>query len=229
MSHQTQGFPAFADDDLDLFTNTEFFDFDPNVPVPDIFNDISFTNGQNQQYPGVTPFSGNISAPNSLPPSPPNGLPFAGQFQQSQPTVPSAQDLAVLLPAYPTQPQQTTIQPQPGQKRKAGSISATTTSPTDFVENTRVAAEEDKRRRNTAASARFRVKKKQREQALEQTAREMTERVHVLEARVGQLEMENKWLKGLVTEKNIPLDGAPIGVDVTAGAEEEAEDEEASA
>lgn len=69
-------------------------------------------------------------------------------------------------------------------------------------ENARVAAEEDKRRRNTAASARFRVKKKQREQALEKTAKEMTDRVSVLETRIQQLETENTWLKGLITEKS---------------------------
>lgn len=66
-----------------------------------------------------------------------------------------------------------------------------------------MAAEEDKRRRNTAASARFRVKKKQREQALEKTAKDMSDKVQILEARVNQLEMENKWLKGLITEKNL--------------------------
>lgn len=74
-------------------------------------------------------------------------------------------------------------------------------------ESSRLAAEEDKRRRNTAASARFRVKKKQREQALEKTAKDMTEKVNALEAKVSQLEMENKWLKGLITEKNEARDG----------------------
>ena len=69
-------------------------------------------------------------------------------------------------------------------------------------EASRLAAEEDKRRRNTAASARFRVKKKQREQTLERTAKEMTDKVGSLEARIGQLETENKWLKNLITEKN---------------------------
>lgn len=63
-------------------------------------------------------------------------------------------------------------------------------------------AEEDRRRRNTAASARFRMKKKQREQTLERTVRETTERNATLEARVAQLEMENRWLKNLVTEKH---------------------------
>lgn len=66
----------------------------------------------------------------------------------------------------------------------------------------RLAADEDKRRRNTAASARFRVKKKQKEQQLEKTAKDMTERVQALEQRVQQLELENKWLKGLIVEKN---------------------------
>lgn len=69
-------------------------------------------------------------------------------------------------------------------------------------EGARVAAEEDKRRRNTAASARFRVKKKQREQALEQNAKEMQDKATRLEQKVQQLETENAWLKGLITEKS---------------------------
>lgn len=69
-------------------------------------------------------------------------------------------------------------------------------------DKSRLAAEEDKRRRNTAASARFRIKKKQREQALETTVREAQDKNSKLEARVNQLEMENKWLKDLITEKN---------------------------
>ncbi|EED16381.1 bZIP transcription factor, putative [Talaromyces stipitatus ATCC 10500] len=69
-------------------------------------------------------------------------------------------------------------------------------------EQNRLAIEEDKRRRNTAASARFRVKKKQREQALERAVQEATEVKASLEARVTQLEMENRWLKNLLTEKN---------------------------
>lgn len=72
----------------------------------------------------------------------------------------------------------------------------------NFEDASRVAAEEDKRRRNTAASARFRIKKKQREQALEKSAKEMTEKVTSLENKVSQLETENKWLKNLLVEKN---------------------------
>lgn len=70
-----------------------------------------------------------------------------------------------------------------------------------------VAVEEDKRRRNTEASARFRVKKKVREQALERTAAEMTEKVRGLEERVKQLERENGWLKGLIVERRDNMKG----------------------
>ncbi|CAG8435178.1 4599_t:CDS:1 [Funneliformis mosseae] len=69
----------------------------------------------------------------------------------------------------------------------------------------KLAAEEDKRRRNTAASARFRVKKKMREQALERTAREMTAKAETLESRVRELEMEIKWLRSLIVEKDARL------------------------
>lgn len=65
--------------------------------------------------------------------------------------------------------------------------------------------EEDKRKRNTAASARFRMKKKLREQALEQTAKEMTVKAEALEKRVIELEKEAKWLRALVVEKDPAL------------------------
>ena len=42
----------------------------------------------------------------------------------------------------------------------------------------------DKRRRNTAASARFRARKKQRQQELERSARDMGRRVQDLETKV---------------------------------------------
>ncbi|KAF9201156.1 hypothetical protein BGZ49_008625 [Haplosporangium sp. Z 27] len=77
----------------------------------------------------------------------------------------------------------------------------------------KVAAEEDKRRRNTAASARFRYKKKLREQALEQTAKEQTIRAETLEARVKELEMEVKWLRGLIVEKDSRLHEVSASLD----------------
>ena len=59
-------------------------------------------------------------------------------------------------------------------------------------------AAEDKRRRNTAASARFRLKKKEREAALEKKSKELEMRVTELERECEGLRRENGWLKGLV-------------------------------
>lgn len=57
-----------------------------------------------------------------------------------------------------------------------------------------------RRQRNTAASARFRAKKKRREQSLERGAGEKRERLRELEARIKELEVENGWLKDLIME-----------------------------
>lgn len=91
--------------------------------------------------------------------------------------------------------------PRPAENRTPESLNGSKPGQS-FEEQSRVAAEEDKRRRNTAASARFRIKKKQREQALEKSAKEMSEKVSQLEARINLLETENRWLKNLVMEKN---------------------------
>ncbi|KAL9557647.1 hypothetical protein MBANPS3_001297 [Mucor bainieri] len=69
------------------------------------------------------------------------------------------------------------------------------------VSKEKSAVEEDKRKRNTAASARFRIKKKQREQSMEKTVQEMTEKSTGLENRVKELELEIKFLRGLLIEK----------------------------
>jgi hypothetical protein len=64
------------------------------------------------------------------------------------------------------------------------------------------AVEEDKRRRNTAASARFRMKKKEREADLERRSKEMNDRCDELQKRIGVLETENRWLRELITERS---------------------------
>ena len=45
------------------------------------------------------------------------------------------------------------------------------------------------------------MKKKQREAALEQKAKELNDRTSSLEQKIGRLETENEWLKNLITEK----------------------------
>ncbi|WFC93702.1 hypothetical protein MBRA1_000324 [Malassezia brasiliensis] len=76
-----------------------------------------------------------------------------------------------------------------------------TGNPEADAEANRLALEEDKRRRNTAASARFRVKKKQREAALEMTARELEAQVGELKQINERLRTENEWLKRLITTR----------------------------
>lgn len=61
---------------------------------------------------------------------------------------------------------------------------------------------EVKRKRNTAASARFRIKKKLKEKQMEEQAKELQDRLNTLEKRLKTLEMENKCLKQLILEKN---------------------------
>lgn len=55
-----------------------------------------------------------------------------------------------------------------------------------------------KRQRNTAASARFRAKKKQREQELQASERAKREALQRLEGKVKDLEDENRFLKDLI-------------------------------
>lgn len=118
------------------------------------------------------------------------GLPAPIQSQQP-PFFPAASTVASPIAETPTPT-------SAAHKRKASSAED---DDDNLEDSSRAAAEEDKRRRNTAASARFRVKKKQREQALEKSAKEMSDKVAALEGRINQLETENKWLKNLVTEK----------------------------
>jgi len=82
-------------------------------------------------------------------------------------------------------------------------MSVTSIEPPNFREeslppNPNLSPAEDKRRRNTAASARFRLKKKEREAALEGRAKELETKVNELERECEGLRRENGWLKGLV-------------------------------
>ncbi|KAM0788122.1 hypothetical protein ACM66B_001288 [Microbotryomycetes sp. NB124-2] len=81
-------------------------------------------------------------------------------------------------------------------------------------EANRVALEEDKRRRNTAASARFRMKKKAREAALEQSAKELQDKVAQLEGEIAGLRNENQRLRSMITDKS---GGAALDFAAVAG------------
>lgn len=61
--------------------------------------------------------------------------------------------------------------------------------------------EEVKRKRNTAASARFRIKKKLKEKEMEVKIDQLDEMIKKFELKINELEMENRLLKNLIIEK----------------------------
>ncbi|KIR54573.1 regulatory protein Cys-3 [Cryptococcus gattii Ru294] len=83
--------------------------------------------------------------------------------------------------------------------------------------------EEDKRRRNTEASARFRAKKKEREQALERRAKELEAQVASLTAENSSLQNENRLLKAIVLNGSNPGAAALAGV-IGAGHDTQGQD-----
>lgn len=183
--HELPNEIAHLGDDLDFLAHADFFDFDSFNPNAVEYNNRSPTN-VDPKHPSV------VNGPNYQ----------FGEFQTYPPTVSSSPASTALHGQYPPQPHhQLAFAQQAGTKRKS-SVANSLPSAADLEETSRMAAEEDKRRRNTAASARFRIKKKQREQALEKATKDMTDKLQALEGKVQQLEMENKWLKGLITDKN---------------------------
>ncbi|KAH8107776.1 hypothetical protein BXZ70DRAFT_11537 [Cristinia sonorae] len=114
------------------------------------------------------------------------------------------------VPSAPAASQQkpspsVTVPPPPASKRARTARTASSEPPSpadshtpeDEEGSTPLTAAEDKRRRNTAASARFRLKKKEREAALEKKAKELEVKVSELEKECEALRRENGWLKGL--------------------------------
>lgn len=193
-------------DSLDMYTNSTFdfldtdFEFDPNTTttaaaagmedvggaaetkVMDLFAAEDMFGDLADVVPG--PFVGGYDVM-AMPPSSSvqNNAFGASQFPMSPP----AQFTAASTPMADASP----ATPAPKGRKKAA------TNPEAVS-----AADEDKRRRNTAASARFRVKKKQHEQQLKDKTKELTEHALKLEERVRKLEMENELLRGLIIEKN---------------------------
>jgi hypothetical protein len=189
------------EEELAMFTNTDFTHFDiPSIPDAGAAGfdlDDNTTAGSNIKYEdllaGATPPSVLVGV------SPPEPVPLFPNYNTPiQPAPPATAFTVNPQPPSSLTPSATSPQTQPAKKRKADALSPAISA----EEQSRLAVEEDKRRRNTAASARFRVKKKQREAALERTVKEVNDKNAQLQSRVAQLEMENKWLKDLIVEKN---------------------------
>ncbi|KAL7749001.1 hypothetical protein RI367_005650 [Sorochytrium milnesiophthora] len=88
--------------------------------------------------------------------------------------------------------------PAPSDRASGDSVSAAS----DSASSSGLGQDDDKRRRNTAASARFRLRKKQREAAMEQSAKDMSARCESLTTRVRELETEVTWLRSLLVERD---------------------------
>ncbi|KAE8160623.1 hypothetical protein BDV40DRAFT_269938 [Aspergillus tamarii] len=217
------------DADLSLFTNAEFFDFDNfgdlNLPGFDSVESDNLKKKENNQATGhnsdmefldLLGGFGNMPEYSATGFNSVNAQPQPTSLQNAQfSTVPQMPNGSLNAVSSPNE-SISTSSPSPAAQSQAPAPPASTSSSAvgpkrkntqksaamSVEEAARVAAEEDKRRRNTAASARFRVKKKMREQALEKTVKETTEKNTALEARVTALELENQWLKNLITEKN---------------------------
>jgi len=101
-------------------------------------------------------------------------------------------------------PSDATSNPTRGQQMQVSAAASNGNSSSAEVELTeaeRATPSDEKRRRNTAASARFRVKKKHRTIALERAVSDLTGRAEELEREVGDLRRENGWLKEIVVLK----------------------------
>ncbi|KAI8625833.1 hypothetical protein F5Y19DRAFT_239215 [Xylariaceae sp. FL1651] len=203
------------DDELAMFTNTNFIDWDAGTshggsssahetpsstasPTDRVSSEAMVAGGGGG---GAELSNFDFNLPGDF-----NGFDF---HNYPTPNVNSFSDnLGTLAPIQPSPnyPPNGAQQGPYGPSHPNGDKRSTDTTPQrrqlSFEEQSRFAAEEDKRRRNTAASARFRVKKKAREQALEKREKELSDKVGALESRISSLETENKWLRELVMEKN---------------------------
>ncbi|KAK1971407.1 basic region leucine zipper [Colletotrichum sublineola] len=207
------------EEDLAIFTNTQFFDYetgqhtDYQAPTkkPETIESQPPSSAVTEELTSpIGDFNVDFSMPGEFNfhdftnPYPASGVPsFAEGLGNLQPLQPNPQT-SYAPPSVSQQQNHHYGAPTPrtSETRTPESLNAVNRNGQNFEEQSRIAAEEDKRRRNTAASARFRIKKKQREQALEKSAKEMADKVSTLEQRINLLETENRWLKNLVMEKN---------------------------
>ena len=86
-------------------------------------------------------------------------------------------------------------------KSESTTMFETPTPQTPFSNQEDNASEFDKRRRNTAASARFRIKKKMKEKQMEDKISNLNQSIKQFENKIQQLEVENRILRTLIIEK----------------------------
>ncbi|KAF9229547.1 hypothetical protein BS17DRAFT_877013 [Gyrodon lividus] len=142
---------------------------------------------------------------------PPNGAqPILGVPVAGSPSMFSSNEPVQLPPG--TLPQNIAGDPHlPVAPVTVPSNSPTEQDPDQMEEGT--STTEEKRRRNTAASARFRIKKKQKTLNLERTLADLTGRAEELEREAADLRRENGWLKEIVLLKGRKFVALGLGSD----------------
>ncbi|KAG6889379.1 hypothetical protein C0995_001444 [Termitomyces sp. Mi166 len=124
-----------------------------------------------------------------------------------------------LTPQNPNPPERPDRQSRRSSTNAAASVSASASiSEPDSIQTELegVTISDEKRRRNTEASARFRIKKKQRTLNLERTVSDLTGRIEDLEREAADLRRENGWLKEIVILKGSRLAGANLASHIMA-------------
>jgi len=184
-----------SDEELELEANRQAAESVLHQGHVNVVTGTNVGDAASQQQFDLTSFLANLGQPPSstVSPSIVQLLALHNAAQNGVPTFPG-------LPAQEQSPQSSYDYPPAKRARsRKPSISASVAdSPEDNAGSAAVSVAEDKRRRNTAASARFRLKKKEREAALETRAKELEGRVNELERECEGLRRENGWLKGLV-------------------------------
>ncbi|PIL30934.1 transcription factor [Ganoderma sinense ZZ0214-1] len=167
---------------------------------------------QQQQQRTLSPSQFGVMPPRrpSSQPQQQGGFPFMPPPHQQSPSF-SAGHFGTLLPLEASSSQMEGIMPLPGPMQRSSSAGNTpspeATHGIDPAEMDATTIAEDKRRRNTAASARFRIKKKQWTLNLERTIGDLSGRVEELEREASELRRENGWLKEIVMLKSKRLAG----------------------
>lgn len=152
-------------------------------------------------HPPFLPSHLQTQSQNAVPPSALSNAPGVQQQQQQQQrTNPDAKKARTRKTSLAVDPSLTLDEAPEDISTPTSPTSPTSSLSTPSTQhpNQNITPAEDKRKRNTAASARFRMKKKEREAALEKRAAELESRVSALERECEGLRRENGWLKGLV-------------------------------
>ncbi|KAJ7785912.1 hypothetical protein B0H16DRAFT_1488448 [Mycena metata] len=158
-------------------------------------------------YPPHSPYSTQSQRPPTV-----SGFNLQSNPRQYVPNIPYGSNPYPMFRGETIPPQNQTFSPPPpieatgsrsrGENMQAGPSTSTAAAPEADDDEY-----DDKRRRNTAASARFRIKKKQRTLDLERSVSDLTGRAEELEREASDLRRENGWLKEIVMLKGGRLGG----------------------